>query len=391
MIISMDFAGNNNLAEFSGKLVLFGANIKAYSDAVIGVNVTAVSNAAEAVKKIVSAVNSTAGVNTSGVNAFTSAVDTLGQTQLDGFVNTFNSASTSLASAGSRMIDSLVQGAQSSDASLSSAASSMVSDMLGSVTSTYSSFTTAGEEIAKKLKAGIEGGRVGIMTAVSYILGQGYSAAAGYYMSYHNIGSYLAGGLIAGVNARVGDVARAAASMAQAAANAAKANLVINSPSKVFYKIGSSIGEGFVNAIVDYNATVYNAGSEMADYARKGLSRAIAKVNSVIENGIETQPTIRPVLDLSELRAGTNAIDGVLGTNSSVSLLGKINGINAMMNSNNQNGESREIISAINSLREGMKDLGSSYTINGVTYDDGSNITDAVKTIVRAARIERRV
>ena len=31
------------------------------------------------------------------------------------------------------------------------------------------------------------------------------------------------------------------------------------------------------------------------------------------------------------------------------------------------------------------------YQINGITYDDGSNISNAVETLVRAARMERRI
>jgi hypothetical protein len=63
-----------------------------------------------------------------------------------------------------------------------------------------------------------------------------------------------------------------------------------------------------------------------------------------------------------------------------------------MMNHRGQNGVDNELVSAINGLRKDLGKTGNtSYTINGVTYDDGSNITDAVKTIVRAARIERRV
>ena len=51
-----------------------------------------------------------------------------------------------------------------------------------------------------------------------------------------------------------------------------------------------------------------------------------------------------------------------------------------------------DIVSAIDKLR---RDVNSSsgttnYNINGVTYDDGSNISTAVGEIVRAARIERR-
>ena len=61
-----------------------------------------------------------------------------------------------------------------------------------------------------------------------------------------------------------------------------------------------------------------------------------------------------------------------------------------MMNEN-QNGDNSDVISAIKDL--GRKIEGSSgdtYNFGGITYDDGSNVSDAVKTLARAIRIEGR-
>ena len=62
-----------------------------------------------------------------------------------------------------------------------------------------------------------------------------------------------------------------------------------------------------------------------------------------------------------------------------------------MMNDNSQNGVNDDLVSAIDKLRKDIANINNTtYTINGVTYDDGSNISDAVKSIVRAAKVERR-
>ena len=66
--------------------------------------------------------------------------------------------------------------------------------------------------------------------------------------------------------------------------------------------------------------------------------------------------------------------------------------INHVWNYSPYTGISEDIINAIDKLRKDINrlDTGASYTINGVTYDDGSNISDAVQALVRAARIGRR-
>jgi hypothetical protein len=63
-----------------------------------------------------------------------------------------------------------------------------------------------------------------------------------------------------------------------------------------------------------------------------------------------------------------------------------------MMNSRNQNGTTMEVISAIDRLRKSMGNLGgTTYNVNGITYDDGTNVSNAVKDIIRYARMEGRV
>lgn len=57
---------------------------------------------------------------------------------------------------------------------------------------------------------------------------------------------------------------------------------------------------------------------------------------------------------------------------------------------NRQNGND-DVISAIDKLGKSLgNSRGDTYSINGITYDDGSNIKEAVETLVRAAKVERR-
>jgi CheY-specific phosphatase CheX len=64
--------------------------------------------------------------------------------------------------------------------------------------------------------------------------------------------------------------------------------------------------------------------------------------------------------------------------------------ISSMMNSG-QNGVNDDIISAIKDLGNSLSGkTGDTYQINGITYDDGTNISEAIGTLVRAVRVERR-
>ena len=49
------------------------------------------------------------------------------------------------------------------------------------------------------------------------------------------------------------------------------------------------------------------------------------------------------------------------------------------------------LTTAINKLRKDLGNIGGdTYVVDGVTYDDGTNVSEAVKTLVRAAKVERR-
>ena len=127
----------------------------------------------------------------------------------------------------------------------------------------------------------------------------------------------------------------------------------------------------------------------MADETLRGTSKAIAKVSKLISSDMDTQPTIHPVVDLSDVESSVGAMSNMLNMNPSVGIMSNISAISSTMNSR-QNGAS-DVVSAIKDIG---KKLGSSggdtYNINGITYDDGSNIAEAVKTLVRATKVERR-
>ena len=103
-----------------------------------------------------------------------------------------------------------------------------------------------------------------------------------------------------------------AAAMARASARAAERELDINSPSKVGGRIGGFFGQGFVNEIDNYADKAYKSGASMADSARKGLNDAIAKARDAVDSSMDVQPTIRPVLDLSEVQSNAGRLSAIL-------------------------------------------------------------------------------
>ena len=204
-------------------------------------------------------------------------------------------------------------------------------------------------------------------------------------------GKDLANGLISGINAKKDAVYRAAYALGKKAVQGEKDGQASNSPSKETIKAGKWLGEGLVIGIKKMGTAVYNSGKSIGEVATASISKSIQSISELIDTDIDNQPTIRPVLDLSEVEAGANGIGDMFGVNPSVKLMSNVGSINSMMN-NRQNGNNSDVISAIENLSKKIGKLsGNSYTVNGVTYDDGSNVSSAVQSLIRAARVERRI
>ena len=169
--------------------------------------------------------------------------------------------------------------------------------------------------------------------------------------------------------------------------NAAKRAIDAHSPSRKARKLGNFFGLGFINGIHEYTSDAYGESYNMADEARKGLSSAISKVNDILNNDRTNQPTIRPVLDLTDIESGAGRINGLF---KNVNVGGNLNAITVGMRSKGQNGTANDVVSAINKLGSNIGSGGDTYNINGITYDDQSSVAEAIQVLIRAANIERR-
>lgn len=205
-------------------------------------------------------------------------------------------------------------------------------------------------------------------------------------------GKDLGNGLVRGIKAKYDAAYRAGYRLGQKAVQGEKDGQRSNSPSKLTIQAGKWFGEGLVIGIDKMSKSVYNAGHGLGDTAVNALSSTVSRIAACIDSDMDVQPTIRPVLDLSDIRSGAGAINGMLGVGSSVGVTTTIGAISHGMNRRGQNGGNSDVVSALEKLGKDLGNLGNTYyTIDGVTYDDGTNVANAVKEITRYARMGRRV
>lgn len=211
-----------------------------------------------------------------------------------------------------------------------------------------------------------------------------------YYTDFYKSGDYLATGFTNGIKSNSYKAKLAAIDMAKLADQAAREKLGIESPSKVFKEIGGYVPKGFAIGIENFSYLGTRAVEGMSNDAIDSASKVLSNINAVLTDDVNTQPTIRPVVDLSNVESSSDAISNMLAMDPTVSAFSNVRSISAMMN-RNQNGANDDVVSAIKDLGKTIgKASGDTYQINGITYDSGSEVSEAIQTLIHASIIEGR-
>lgn len=391
------FTGDNDLGSFGDSLVQFGSGIKSYSDSISGIDTGIMSSVITQVNRLVEMAKGMAELDTSGMSGFSTALIQLGNNGIDGFINAFTDASgrvtsaatsmlttfinaanaqkgnltstfttmmqavlttltnyqTQFNTAGSTLMTKFISGIKSQDGNTKTAITNIISGCITAINNKQTQFNTAGANLMIKLIAGVkskdyetrnafvnilsscltaiankypEFQNVGMQCMIKFIAGvkekaeevktaftgnlnASVTAIRDYHDQFKQAGTYLVEGFADGISENTYRAEAKARAMARAAAEAAEDELDEHSPSRVGYHIGDFFGLGFVNAIGTYAVKAYNASAEMADSAKTGLGNAIAKVKDMIDNGVDGQPTIRPILDLSDVEEKSHRLN----------------------------------------------------------------------------------
>lgn len=402
------FSDDMTLASFGSDMASFGAHFSNYYNSISGIDTTLLSGVITQTNRLVSMANGMVGLDTSGMTSFSSALTTLGETGVTGFINAFNNAESKVTAAASSMLSSFINGANAKKSELTTTFTTLVQAVLtaingkqgefqtsgstimvkfiagvrsqdspsrtiftnivsgcltairnkyGEFTSTgtqtmvkliagvrsqdssarmafttiisacltviknkYAEFTSTGRECMVKFIAGVRSKDSELRTAFTTTLSGSITAIRDYYSQFKSAGSYLVDGFCDGISENTWKAEAEARAMAAAAAEAAEDELDEHSPSKRFYGISNFAGVGFINALIDNVSKAGKAGREIARSSIDGLNDIISRIADYVDADMDVQPTIRPVLDLSAVEAGTGRLNTLFSRNQALSV-----------------------------------------------------------------------
>lgn len=126
-----------------------------------------------------------------------------------------------------------------------------------------------------------------------------------------NIGSAIVGGIGQGLM-NLGPLGGAVGWLVRAVKGQAEEELDSHSPSKVFIPIGGTIPEGMAVGIRKYSHMAVSATEDMGDDTISSMQDTVSRIAEAVAMDVESNPTIAPVLDLTDFHRKAQELDEAL-------------------------------------------------------------------------------
>lgn len=332
------FTGESDMEAFGRQLVSFGEALFAYYNKVSWIDTVKLKDTTEEFRGLMRLFDEIGDLRTNGVSQFSQSLTALAETGIENFIGAFADAESKIEAAGQSMVQFFKTGADSRKEEMKQSFVTLAGEALSSLRSKLTEFTASGEAFIANLILGARGKLLSLKEAFGSLTDACVRLIREKRPSFYSAGEYLVRGFAQGIDETRWEAEAKAKGMAKAAAQAAAEELQIHSPSKVGYRIGGFFGLGFIKSLADYSERSYDAGASVAASAKNGLRETIARIGEFIDSGMDTQPTIRPVLDLSSVQRSSGQLSALLSRNRAMA-------INAAVEEertrNIQNGESK--------------------------------------------------
>lgn len=355
---SLAYLSSNNISD---DIKTLGGVIKTWSDSVAGVNNNQVTGATNSLQLLVNCLDNASNINFTNLDNFGGSLMAIGENTIQNFVDAFKNSYSSTAEAIRSFSDAADEAYRYN----------------GKYRMIY-----FGKHIAQHIIDGMDSKTEDVKSAATRLCDAVYNAFTAYRDHLFNAGAYLTNGFISGINSRKDAVKEAVDGITNFIGPTMANNLEEKSPSKMSFRIGSYLGEGLANGMLSTASMIQIAGNDISETATMSLRDAL--YNAVTNfNDENLSPTITPVIDMSDVNDGFNDISSRL-SNYTIGMRGALPTLGYEMTNT-------DIVDAI----DGLGDIigtpsGDTYNINGITYDDGSNVASAVAQLIYAANVSRR-
>ncbi len=297
------------------------------------------------------------------------------------------------------------------------AAGTMIVGATNSIAGMAKIFGKSSAAAAAKFSAQLSAGKGPAKAAGSAIVAGAKSAFSNITASFKEYGRNAAEGFRNGINSLIAAVAAKAKEMVRRAKEAAKSEQNSNSPSKDFMEYGGWAAQGYALGMINRkNTRMIEANARsMVNHAKtaalaapfgsasfgldsnpamSSLAYAMSQISDTLDENMNTSPTIRPVIDMSNVNHGASAIAALFGDKSigtSVDVIGNAQGDFNQTMTNRANAYSLKSIDKLASRINSMTDAMNSRSMNNyITVDGATDPSAFADELIRGFRLNAR-
>lgn len=320
----------------------------------------------KAIGELFSSISSTAKNSGKGVNFGSSF-----KTALKSALKTINGYKDNFSKAGSNVAKAFSKGFNNSKVSIGSGIRTSLKNCVSTINGYKDNFSKAGAGVSSAFSKGFNNKKSSIGSSIKTALKNCKSMIDGYKDNFSSAGANLAKGFASGIENNSWRATNAGRSIAKAAYNAAKRELDEHSPSKVMMEVGKFFTEGFANGIANSSGEAIDSAKGVAKSTMSYVLQAVGEINSMMDENLNYQPVIAPVVDTSALSSDLSNIDSSL--NSSYAF-----GLGATINVRNKSMEDMAS-TIVNGVKNAVGDLIDNaptpvYTFESPLYIDGREV-----------------
>ena len=319
-----------SLDSFGTRLANFGRSLSAFYYDTSGIDTVRLLRIANAVTSFVNEISSIGYSDSSGINDFSTGV----RNAVDNTVSGLSSGAARARNSGQLFVGRMGEVFTGSSAR--------------NVLQSASNFgVQADYNVANGFRQGtpsVTGGMTSVMNSAANTMRNG-SIMSNFYSGGYGAGGYGGQGAIDGLRSKIPMMEQAGKELGQAGVRGvrSKGGLWIKSPSRVMYRLGNFGVLGFINAFKDGLGVTERSGRDVANSAIDGFTESLSRIKTmsdIIDSGFDLTPVISPVVDLTNVRKGADAINAMMSTSKAYGVSGGfgISGIqNGGSNSNTTN------------------------------------------------------
>ena len=197
---------------------------------------------------------------------------------------------------------------------------------------------------------------------------------------FEGVGADAGQGYVNGIYSKQYAAEKAAEDLTRSALNRIRSVQMSESPSKVTTRLGTYFGDGYVIGISKRENAAEKAAENLSSSAIDSMRGALSRVSDILGSDLDNAPTIRPVLDLSNVESGVNTIDDMFGSRSLAlsGVNGSIFDSNAAYANQMAVDANKDVVNELGRLRSDVTTLSNSMSQMQVVMDSGTLVGEMI-------------